>query len=44
MHKHYPKFDCAGGMLPARKPKWDAVPLLKAITVVCALMALAAVW
>lgn len=44
MHKHYPKFDCAGGMLPARKPGWNAIPALKIITAICVILALAAVW
>lgn len=44
MNKHYPRFDCAGGIAPARKPKWDAVPLLKVITGICAILALGAVW
>ena len=38
------RFDCAGGMIPARKPGWNAMPLLKAITIICAILALGAVW
>lgn len=44
MNRNYPRFTCAGGIAPARKPGWNAVPLLKAITIICALLALAAVW
>lgn len=44
MNKHYPKFNCAGGMLPARKQGWNALPLIKVITIACAILALAAVW
>ena len=43
-HTNYAKFDCAGGIAPARKQGWNALPLLKAITIICALLALAVVW
>ena len=43
-HTEFVRFDCAGGMIPARKQGWNAVPLLKAVTILCSLLALAAVW
>ena len=43
-HTEFVRFDCAGGIATTRKPGWNAVPLLKAITIICAILALAAVW
>lgn len=44
MNRNYPRFDCAGGIAPARKQGWNAIPVLKVITGICAILALAAVW
>ena len=39
--KHYPSFTCAGNLrrTPSR-PRWDARPLVKGLTLLCAALAL----
>lgn len=39
--KHYPTFTCAGNARRAPShPRWDAMPLVKGLAIICAALAL----